>query len=323
MLADDDQLGGVLRGVPGALRPVGADQVADLAALRRPTWPGSRRSRTRCRRDGRRWPGPAPAWAGPARSWTRASRSRAARWSRRVSLRAPPRAARSSGTSTSQPRRRVPDDPQPQTQATGLGGVAAERPGPVGEAEADLGGQGDDVGAVVPAVGHDRDPGEGGHPGQIGGQGEVGVGHDHPPATGRPRGRRPRRRRPGRGPGPGATAPRRRRRPPSRPPAWSSHTTATGSGAAAATTDRRHAPGQRGPLAVVEHPGQAAPWPGGTPSPERARPCPGAARHGGPSPECRGRSAPRPRRPDGLGGASGRCTAVAAAAPPGPNRAEH
>jgi hypothetical protein len=58
--------------------------------------------------------------------------------------------------------------------------VAGEGAGTVGEREAGVAGHADDGGAVVVVVGHDRDPREAGHPVEVGGAGEVGVGDDHP-----------------------------------------------------------------------------------------------------------------------------------------------
>ena len=56
-----DECGGVGRRVPGALRAVGAARGGARRSRRRPTWPACRRTRTRRRRDGRRWPAPTPA----------------------------------------------------------------------------------------------------------------------------------------------------------------------------------------------------------------------------------------------------------------------
>ena len=58
VLAGGDQRVEVGVGVPGALRAVGADQRATPRSPPRPSGPGWRRHRTRCRRGGRRWPAP-------------------------------------------------------------------------------------------------------------------------------------------------------------------------------------------------------------------------------------------------------------------------
>ena len=60
-LALRDERGHVGIRIPRALRPVGADRGGARRSRRRPTWPTSRRSRTRRRRDVRRSPARSPA----------------------------------------------------------------------------------------------------------------------------------------------------------------------------------------------------------------------------------------------------------------------
>ncbi len=64
---------------------------------------------------------------------------------------------------------------QREAEPAGLGPVPPERPGPVAELEAGVGGNARHVRAVVAAVGHERHPGMPGGPGEIDREGEVGV----------------------------------------------------------------------------------------------------------------------------------------------------
>ena len=80
-----------------------------------------------------------------------------ARWQPSPAPPSPSGRSRSAGRSTSRPRRRIPPHPHAQPMASGLGQVVPERAGAVGEAEAEAGGEGDDVRAVVVAVGHEGD----------------------------------------------------------------------------------------------------------------------------------------------------------------------
>src|SRR5437763_6204551 len=61
--------------------------------------------------------------------------------------------------------------------------MALERTRAVGEGEAGAGWHACDVGAVVAPVGNEGDTGEAARPAQRAGQGEVGVGDDHPART--------------------------------------------------------------------------------------------------------------------------------------------
>ena len=154
-----------------------------------PTGPGWPRSRTRCRRDGRRWPGRARAPGG--RRWAAPSASRSP--TGRPLASGGPGASVTRAGRTGDGRHRdhvarlvdVPrqvgtvEDVHRQPDALGLGAVAGERAGTVGEAEAGGAGDGDDVGAVAEPVGHQGDPGGVAHRGQLGGAGQVGVGHRH------------------------------------------------------------------------------------------------------------------------------------------------
>ena len=74
--------------------------------------------------------------------------------------------------------RRLAHDPHGEAEAAAFGGVAPERAGAVGEAEADRGRDADDVGAVVAAVGHEGEPAEPSQPREVDGQRQVGVGDD-------------------------------------------------------------------------------------------------------------------------------------------------
>ena len=143
-LAGGDQRGEVGVGVPRALRPVGAHEVVRPRSRRPPTWPGWRRTRTRCRRGGRRWPAPgagagrsrdAHGGIGRPRARRRAATAAQVEVGGQVDVPAERRVARRPAAARPEP--------------AGLGPVAGERPGAVGEPEAGAGRDAGHVGAVV------------------------------------------------------------------------------------------------------------------------------------------------------------------------------
>src|SRR4051794_25045295 len=73
---------------------------------------------------------------------------------------------------------RMTNDANAEPQSPSFGGVTAERARPVAEPEPDAGGHAGHVGAVVVAVGHERDAHELGDPRQIMGQREITLSHD-------------------------------------------------------------------------------------------------------------------------------------------------
>ena len=167
--AGRDQRGEVLVGFPGALRAVGEHEQLDVRRRRVPTWRAWRRTRTRCRRGGRRSRAPAARVAAHGGRGHDAVASDASA----------PSATRSSGTSTSNARSRSRTTRSPRPEAASLGRVATERTGSVGEAEVGVGRDRQHRRAVVAVARHERDDRLGGVAGEaseVVRAREVGVG---------------------------------------------------------------------------------------------------------------------------------------------------
>ena len=190
---------------PAALRAVGEDEEVDLACRPPPTSRASHRTRTRCRRDGRRSRARSSA---PRRPGDSSARRDAVHAQSQVAV----RAARSAGRSTSKPsngsRRTRTASPAPCAAAT----WRRNDPGPYARENDGPDRDGDHGRAVVAVARHDRRRSAGRRPRRIatspptGRAGEVGVRHDRPDQTvARAPGDRPLRRARFRSPGSSST----------------------------------------------------------------------------------------------------------------------